>query len=56
MAVADLEQDRLDALLLHRLAVLFGHPEPVAIEVDGLLEVLDGHSDVIDRAEQGAQR
>ena len=56
MAVANPEQNGLDALLLHGFAVLLGHAEPVAIEVDGLLEVLHGDSDVVDRAQQGAQR
>ena len=56
VAVANPEQNGLNALLLHGLAVLLGHAEPVAIEVDGLLEVLHGDSDVVDRAQQGAQR
>jgi hypothetical protein len=53
MAVADAEQNRLDALLLHRLAVLERHAKPLAVERDGLVEVLDGHSYVINASEHG---
>jgi uncharacterized cupin superfamily protein len=53
MAVADAEQNSLDALLLHRLAVLERHAEPLAVERDGLVEVLDGHTYVINASEHG---
>ena len=52
MAVADLEQYCLDPLLLDGLAVLLGHAEPLAVEADRLLEVLDGDAYVIDGPEQ----
>jgi hypothetical protein len=51
MALADVEQDRLDALLGHRLAMHERHPERVAVERDCAVEVLDGYADVIDAAE-----
>lgn len=56
MALADAEQHCLDALLLHRLAVLERHAEPLAVERDGLVEILDGHSDVINASEHGESR
>jgi len=33
--------------------VLNRHPEPLRVERDGLVEVVDGHSDVIDASEHG---
>jgi hypothetical protein len=51
VAVTDLEQHGVDALLLYGLAVLLAHAKPVAVERDGAIEVLDGHADVIDPAE-----
>ena len=53
MAVADLEQHGLDALLLHGLAVLLAHAELVAVERHGAVEILDGHADVVDAPEHG---
>ena len=55
VALADAEQHGLDALLLDGLAVLHGHAEPLRVERDGLVEVLHGHSDVIDPPEHGPQ-
>jgi hypothetical protein len=51
VALANAEQNGLNALLLDRLAVLERHAEPLAIESDRLVEVLDGDSDVIDAVE-----
>ena len=51
--VADLEQGGLHAELLHRLAVLARHAEAVAVELDRAVQVVDGHSDVIDPLEHG---
>jgi uncharacterized cupin superfamily protein len=53
VGVADAEQNCLDALLLHGLAVLERHAEPLAVERDGLLEVFDGHSYVVNASEHG---
>jgi hypothetical protein len=33
--------------------VLQGHPQPVPVERDGLVEILDGHGDVVDPPEHG---
>jgi hypothetical protein len=33
--------------------VLEGHPEAIPVERDGVVEVVDGHSDVVDPAEHG---
>ena len=52
MAVADLEQHGLDALLLDGLPMLLAHVEGLRVELDGGVEVLDGDSDVVDAAEQ----
>ena len=51
--VADPEQRGLHAELLHRLAVLVRHAEAVAVERDRAVEVLHGHSDVVDPPEHG---
>ncbi len=51
MAIADLEEDRLDAELLDDLAVLLAHVEPVAVDLQRRLEVLHGDADVIDAPE-----
>ena len=56
MAVADAEQHGLDALLLHGLAVLERHAQPLAVERDRLVEILDGDSDVIDPSEHGGEQ
>ena len=53
VALADAQQHRLDTLLLDRLAVLERHAEPLAVEPNGLVEVLDRDSDVIDSSEHG---
>jgi hypothetical protein len=50
--LADLEQHRLHALLLDRLAVLLGHLEALAVELCGLVEVRDGDTYVVDPAKQ----
>src|SRR5262245_9393752 len=54
MAVADVEQDRLDPLRLDRLAVGELHLEALLVEADRSVEVLDGDSDVIDSPEHRA--
>jgi uncharacterized cupin superfamily protein len=56
VGVAHAEQHGLDALLLHGLAVLERHAEPLAVERDGLVKVLDGHSYVINASEHGVSR
>jgi hypothetical protein len=33
--------------------VLHSHAEPLRVERDGLVEVLDGHADVVDAPEHG---
>ncbi len=53
VALADAQQHRLHALLLHGLAVLHRHPEAIGVEQDGLLEVLHRHADVVDPPEHG---
>ena len=53
MALADPEEHCLDALLRDRLAVLERHAEPLLVEPNGVVEVLDGHADVIDPPEHG---
>ena len=54
VALADLEQHGLDALLLDGLAMLLGHAEALPVQVDRSVEVCDGHSDVVDPFEHGA--
>jgi hypothetical protein len=56
VALAHAEQDSLDALFVDRLPVLKLHAEPLAVEGDGLVEVLDRDSDVIDASEHGRIR
>lgn len=56
VAVADAKQNRLDALLLHGLAVLERHAQPLAVERDRLVEVLDRHSYVVYASEHGVSR
>ena len=53
MAVADVEQRRVDALLGDRLAVHERHPEHVAVEGQRRVDVLDGDADVVDRGQHG---
>ena len=51
VALADVEQDRLDAVLGDRLAMDERHPEGSLVERDRGVEVLDGDADVVDPAE-----
>ena len=54
VAVADLEQNGLDALLLDGLAVLLAPcSKPSRVELDRGVEVLDGDADVVDAPEHG---
>jgi hypothetical protein len=53
VAVADSEQQGLDAELIEDLTVLEVHPQPVLVQGDGLVEILDGHRDVVDPPEHG---
>ena len=55
VAVPDVEQRRLDALLGDRLAVHERHPVRVAVHGDRRLEVLDGDADVVDAPEHGGE-
>ena len=55
VAVPDVEQRRLDALLGDRLAMDERHPVRVAVHGDRRLEVLDGHADVVDAPEHGGE-
>jgi diacylglycerol kinase (ATP) len=55
MAVTDVEQRRLDALLGDRLAVDERHPVPVAVHGDRRVEVLHGDADVVDAPEHGGE-
>ena len=54
VAVADVEQDRLDALLLDRLAVRERHRHRALIERQRRVQVVGGDADVIDQAEHPA--
>jgi uncharacterized cupin superfamily protein len=56
VAVANAEQHRLHALILNGFAMLDGHAQPLAVEGDGLVEVLDRHSYVINASEHGVSR
>src|SRR5262245_38305773 len=47
-ALADLDRDRLDSLLLERLAVLELRPEQARVRVEGLLEIADRNPEVVD--------
>jgi hypothetical protein len=51
--VADAEEHRLDALLGNRLAVLERHAEPLGVELDRSVEILDCDADVVDCLEHG---
>src|SRR5207342_3709243 len=53
--VADVEQHRLDALRLDRLAVRQLHLEALLVKLDAGLEVLDGDTHVIYTAEHARQ-
>ena len=55
VAVADVEQRGLDALLGDRLAVDERHAVGVAVDGDRGVEVLDGDADVVDAAEHPAE-
>ena len=54
VAVADVEQCRVDALLGHGLAVDEWHAELVAVERERVVDALDGDADVVDRGQHGA--
>jgi hypothetical protein len=54
VAVADIEQDSLDALLGDRLAVNERHPEHVAVALERFVDVVDGDADVVDRGQHAA--
>ena len=51
MALADVEQHRLDALLGHRLVVDVGQPERTPVQRHRRVEVLDGDAYVVDPVE-----
>jgi len=55
VALADAEEHGLDALLLDDLAVLERQAEPVAVERDRLVEVVDRDAYVVDASEHGAE-
>ena len=55
VAVADVEQRGLDALLVDRLAVHERHPVGVAVDGDRGVEILDRDADVVDAAEHGGE-
>ena len=54
VALADVEQHRLDALLGDHLAVAEPQLEAVAVELERGLELLHGDADVVDAAEHRA--
>ena len=56
MPVADVEQRGVHAQLLHRLAVHELQAQGIAVERERGVDVLDGHADVVDPAEHGAER
>ena len=56
VGVADTQQHGLDSPLLHGLAMLERHAEPLAVERDGVVEVLDRHSYVVNASEHGVSR
>ena len=56
MAVADVEQRRVDALLGDRLAMHERHSERVAVERERGVDVVDGDADVIDLRSSIARR
>src|SRR5690606_3039374 len=51
VSVADVEEDRLDPLRLHRLPVREAHLEGPLVERDRRLQVLDGDADVVNPSE-----
>jgi hypothetical protein len=53
MAVAHVEQHRLDALRFHGLAVHERHPERILVERDRGVEILHRDADVVDPVEHG---
>ena len=53
VALADLEQDCLDALPFDGFAVLLAHPEAVLVQLDRSVEIVDCDSDVVDASEHG---
>jgi uncharacterized cupin superfamily protein len=56
MTVTDAKEHCLDALLLYGLAVLQRHAQPLAVESDRLVEVLDGNSYVVNASEHRVSR
>src|SRR6185312_13164849 len=56
VAVADVEQRRVDALLRHGLAVDQWHAELVAVQRERVVDALDGDADVVDRGQHGPPR
>ena len=54
VAVADVEQRRIDALLGHGLAVDEWHAQLVAVERERVVDALDGDADVVDGGQHGA--
>src|ERR1700753_3644903 len=54
VAVADIEQLRVDALLGHGLAVDEWHAELVAVERERIVDALDGDAHVVDGGQHGA--
>ena len=55
MAVADIEQHRLDALLLHGLAMDLRHPERSLVKGDRAVEIRDRDAHVIDQPEHAPE-
>ena len=55
MALADVEQHGLDALLRDRLAVHERHAVGARVELDRRLQVSDRDPDVVDAAEHGVR-
>jgi len=55
VALADAKQHGLHALLLDGLVVLDRHAEPLFVQRDRPVEVLDGNADVVDPAEHGGR-
>jgi hypothetical protein len=55
VALADVEQRGLDALLGHRLAMHERHAIGACVEIDRRVEIGDGDSNVVDAAEHAAE-
>jgi hypothetical protein len=55
VALADPEQYRLDPLVLEGLPVLDRHSEALRVERHCLVEIVDGHTHVINSPEQGRE-